>query len=334
MDKELTLDDYDIMKTLGQGQFGKVYKVKRKGDRPEDPPIALKVIDIEPRQQNIIDNTENEVKRLKELSNPDCNPFVICYYNSYHYDTEKYEEPITRFLIEMELVDGVEMDEYVKKLWREKSEEMVYYYLLLIAKDILQGLAYTHDNNIIHNDIKLENIMIDKNNIPRIVDYGLACTMNGSLDLDKLYTKYCKSNGGTPDYVPPEFLNQRTRLPASDLWALGIGLYIAATKNGYPYDIDEYTGIEEVFTKIQDDIPAKLNTSNDQLNSLVNGLLTKDPANRLTVEEGLELLDNIPKPGSRVPAPEITATSIQTEIGSFQDMQPTKRQMMSSFILM
>lgn len=333
----LTLDDYDVLDILGQGQFGKVYKVKRKDADLETPPIALKTIDINPDQTDIIETTKNEVEILKELSIPECNPFVICYYGSSHYDTVVEGKPVTRFLIEMELIDGEEMADYVTKLWDEKSKEMVYYYLLLIGKDILQGLAYTHDNDIIHNDIKLKNIMIDKENVPRIVDYGLSCTVVGTKEWGRYESKYCKSNGGTPDYVPPEFFIKDVRLPASDLWALGISLYIAATKNGYPYsEVDDDIGIQELFRIIRDGEPTKLNTDNQQLNDLVNGLLTKDPAKRLTAAKGLEMLENIPKPDSgRVPAPKIETSQIKTDLGSFRDMGPAqRRRVMSSFIML
>lgn len=249
-----TLADYEIIEQLGSGVFGKVYKAKRKSDNKI---IALKVIDIPTSKPDLVEDTKEEIETLKKLADPECNPFVICYYDSY-YDSEKEQ-----FLIEMELIEGTDMEKYVDNLWKNKSKEMVYYYILLIAKDLLQGLKYTHGKNIIHNDIKPENIMMDTKNVPRIIDYGLSCN---AIELEGF--KYCISNGGSPMYVAPEFFSLDLRLPASDLWALGISLYIAV-QDEYPIEVDENASLNTLFNIIRDEEPKKLTTSNSQLNNLV-----------------------------------------------------------------
>ena len=286
----LTLDDYIIEEKLGSGSYGRVYRAKRKSD-PLGKTIALKVITIRSsyRNKKLIEMTKSEVDKLKKLSLPECNLFVICYYDSY------YDEKNNNFLIEMELIEGQDMDKYVKKLRNEKSEEMVYFYLLLIAKDVLQGLKYTHSKNIIHNDIKMTNIRIDTNNVPRIIDYGLACNMAP-------YRDFCKNDNGTPLYISPETIEDNIRYPSSDLWALGVTLYFAVTKK-YPFIIPKKAGLRQFFEIVINNEPAKLDTSNEQLNVLVNKLLVKDYTNRLTVDQGLEMLNVINDPRSK-PAPE------------------------------
>ncbi len=278
-----TLADYEIIKRLGFGAFGTVYKAKRS---PDNKIIALKVIDIPAYKPDLVEKTKMEIDTLKKLANPECNPFVICYYDSY------YDDKKGQFLIEMELIEGKDMEKYVDYLWDNKSKEMVYYYLLLITNDLLKGLKYTHDKNILHNDIKLDNIMIDTKNIPRIIDYGLSCT---AIQIEKY--KYCQSYGGTPKYIAPELYSLDLRIPASDLWALGISLYISATHGEYPFDVDEFVyTFESPFFSDRDIEPKKLQTNNNQLNKLVNGLLTKDYTKRLTADQGLAMLKNILKP--------------------------------------
>jgi serine/threonine protein kinase len=279
------LKDYVIISELGKGGFGVVYKAKRKSDNKV---VALKVIHVPKEKLHLIEKTKEEIDTLQTLSVPTCNPFVICYYNSY------YNPSVRQFLIEMELVEGQDMEEYANNLWDTKKPEEVYYYLLLIAKDLLNGLKYTHDKGIIHNDIKLENIMIDTNNVPRIIDYGLACNIIGTNDLGK----YCVSHGGTVLYIAPEYLTREIRLPATDLWALGIVLYMAATEFQYPfYNVDLRTSnINIILDAISSYVPMKLNTSNQQLNNLVNSLLVKDPSKRLTVDQALAMLSTIRKP--------------------------------------
>jgi serine/threonine protein kinase len=294
-----SLNDYVLEKELGKGQFGVVYKAQRKSDNKT---IALKIVDIPNDKPYLVEKTREEVEILKKLADPTCNPFVICYYGSY------YNPNDNRFFIEMELVEGDNMKKYVSNLWDNNLRGKVFYYILLIASDILKGLKYSHSKGIIHNDIKLENIMIDKNNVPRIIDYGLSCTIveRGQ------WGEYCNSTGGTPDYIPPEYISDNIRLPASDLWALGITLYQAATKFEYPYNISsDEPSINLLFDYISTDPPDKLNTPNKQLNNLVNGLLVKNPSTRLTVDQALSMLEEVQKP-PEFGTPQKSKTIIQT----------------------
>jgi serine/threonine protein kinase len=284
---EPKIQDYEIIKEVGSGSFGKVYKAIRKSDGKT---IALKIIKVpDDNTDRVIDQTQKEIDYLKKLSIPDCYPFVICYYDSY-YDPNKKE-----FYIEMEYIEGTTLDKYVNELWEDenKSKEDVYYYLLLITKDIAEGLKYSHSKGVIHNDIKLQNIMVDKNNIPRIVDYGLAC-----IAIEGAWEQYCESHGGTPNYVAPELFSQGVRLPASDMWALGIALYLSSTKGEYPFTVSDTDTIQELFTIIDTTEPKKLSTSNSQLNDIVNGLLNKDFFKRLTAEQVIEKLKVVDDPNS------------------------------------
>ncbi|GAH09601.1 unnamed protein product, partial [marine sediment metagenome] len=184
------------------------------------------------------------------LSFPECNPFIICYYNSYY-------DPSTRqFLIEMEYIDGEDMFNFVLDSGEKNNSELHYYLLLLMTKDLAKGLKYIHSKNILHNDIKLENVMIDRNYVPRIIDFGLACHTLFKEHLGQ----YCDSVGGTPDYIAPEFFKLKMRTPATDMWALGILLYIAVMKE-YPYG--ENYNVQDLFYKIENNKAPKINTSNE-----------------------------------------------------------------------
>ncbi len=261
------INDYDIIKKLGSGAFGTVYKVKRKDGKI----IALKVMNVSKTVINIINK---EVLFLKELSINDCHPFIVCYYNSF------YSKDNKRIFIEMEYIDGIEMFDFVVNSANTKSN-ILYRLLVLIAKDIAEGLKYIHSKGIIHNDIKLENIIIENvSNIPKIIDFGLACNMKSDRD-------YCKSRSGSPNYIPPEALIiPHKRYTASDMWALGIVLYVGAM-GFYPYtDLDKNL----LFKKIKTNKPPKLLTTNITLNTIVNNLLIKDHTKRLTAEGVLDII--------------------------------------------
>lgn len=84
---------------------------------------------------------------------------------------------------------------------------------------ILKGIEYLHLNNVIHRDLKLDNILIDKNMNPKICDFGI------SSEYDK--TKKILDTGGTPAYLSPEVIKAEGDVCLkSDVWSLGILLYL------------------------------------------------------------------------------------------------------------
>ena len=276
-----TLNDYRIIKQLGKGAFGKVYLAIN----PAGKKIALKVIDIPEDKPYLFEQTRNELSYLQRLAQPQCSPHVICYYGGY----ENREE--NQFLIEMEYIDGLELDKYIERLRQTQPPKVIYYYLLLIAKAVTDGLNYSHLKGIVHNDIKPANIMIDSKNVPRVVDFGVACSSASKSG------RYCVSTGGSPNFIPPEFIIQNnTRYPASDMWALGVTLYYLATGQ-YPFDFSNAKTFGDIFAIIRDNEPRKLNTTNQQLNNLVNGLLDKNPNRRLSGNQVIDMLNEIPQPG-------------------------------------
>lgn len=276
------MNNYDLLQLLGSGSYGKVYKALRKSDNQI---IALKIIDITDNTKQInnkqINTIKSEIDYLKTLSIPKCqNEFVICYYDSF-YDSENKQ-----YLIEMELIDGIEVDKFIKA--RPKSREERYHYLLLVALDISRGLNYIHSKNIIHNDIKPANIMIQKGTfIPKIIDFGLSCV---GID-DEEIGNYCVKNVGTPLYLAPEFFEPHGfKNPASDMWALGVMLYKMAS-GSYPFMAPDR---KQVLDKIRnaDTTYQNINTTNQLLNQVINGLLVANDTKRLTSSQVIKLINN------------------------------------------
>lgn len=280
MDPTTVDDQHELIKEIGRGNYGIVYKAMRSDGKI----IALKVIDIPTMSQaveeKLIQNTNKEIDYLKLLSNPMCNPFVICYYNSY------YDLSQRQFLIEMEYIEGEDMRSFVEDLKENNPDEVVNYYLLLIAKDLASGLDYIHSKSIIHSDIKLENVMIDETSTPRFIDFGLSCNL--------FPDKNCNSIVGTPWYMAPELVTLKIRTSATDMWALGVLLYTAATGE-FPYTIPKET-IQALFYKIENTLPAKLMSNDVQLNNIVNNLLVIDPVDRWKADDILNELKTIPRP--------------------------------------
>lgn len=87
-----------------------------------------------------------------------------------------------------------------------------------IYSQICQGISYCHAKNIVHRDLKLENILIDENKLVKIIDFGFSI----AIAPDKTLNIFC----GTPSYMAPEIVSKKNyKGHATDIWALGILLF-------------------------------------------------------------------------------------------------------------
>ncbi len=276
-----SLKDYELIKKIGQGAQGSVWKAIRISDNKT---IALKMMRV--YNDTSFETAKNEIDKLKELSQP-CHNNVVCYYG-YGYDKDGHNA-----LIEMEYIEGEDLHDYSRKFREENNYDKLYKHLLLITKDLIKGLIHIHKQNIIHNDIKPGNIMIDTNMVPKIVDFGLSCSTHTECNLGSDSGKKsicCTGMTGTPEFSSPEMYSTETRYPESDIWSLGMSLYYASTGK-YPYTYrSSKPGLREIYQTITDNDPKKLVTNNELLNTIVNKSLTRDPSKRITGSEINDLL--------------------------------------------
>eukprot|EP00873_Tetraselmis_striata_P019656 jgi/Tetstr1/439920/TSEL_028327.t1 len=163
----------------------------------------------------------------------------------------------------------------------------------LVFRQVFWALHYMHERNVIHRDIKLENVMLGQLNdleSVKIADFGFAIEVATPEARDKI-----TALAGTPVYLAPEavetMLGHKTvpsvMTPALDLWAAGVALYMLI--GGFPPF--EGKSSKEIFRSIYRCIisykaPSWRNVSDDCV-AMINALLTRDPANRITAEEAL-----------------------------------------------
>jgi len=270
------LNDYRLIKLLGKGGQGEVWKAEIKSNRKI---IALKVIYVRKGISEYYELALEEVIALEKISKPECHPFLACYYN------HSYDKSENRLLIEMELIEGMELFEYSKNLLGKREYRRLYKDLLLITKDINKALIFIHSKDIIHRDVKPNNIIIDNKMVPKLVDFGISCETEfcekrGTKDID---AKCCLGLFGTPVFIAPEVIEKKVSYPISDLWALGMTLYYSAT-GYYPFSFTS-RNIEDIFNIIKNNEPLKLQTTNKLLNEVVNSLLIKDYEKRMTSKQ-------------------------------------------------
>ena len=193
-------------------------------------------------------------------------------------------------LIVMEYINGGNLFSFVKKR-RKLNEKMAKF----LFRQIILGIKHIHSQNIVHRDIKLENILIDLNNNVKICDFGIGKILKSS---DELLYDRC----GTPMYMAPEILlcnkkNGYSAFPV-DIWASGITLYIMLSGT-LPYNINnnnksnEDLSLNEIKNKDNKNLqlqivnfkPKKIKNISKEANNLLNGLLNKNPDKRLKCDE-------------------------------------------------
>ena len=199
---EVKISDLKFFEMLGQGAGGCVKKVVH---RPTKKFLALKEIPF--KQDN--DLRKRLIIELKTLH--DCNhDNVLKYYGSF--------EREGNLIIALEFMDAGSLASILHKV-HNISEAI----LGLITVQILQGLNYMHKKHIMHRDIKPANILLNKNGIVKLADFGVSGMLEDTQDG---LSTFC----GTMAYMAPERLKGAKKYFAdTDLWSLGIILVECAT---------------------------------------------------------------------------------------------------------
>jgi WD40 repeat protein/serine/threonine protein kinase len=203
---------YEIKKWLGKGGEGHVYQALEQGARRE---VAIKVVNDDLINS---ENVRTRFFRQLELTAKLEEPRIA---RLYQYDTEPY------YFIVMELIRGVALDEFVKTANLNRAEN------LELFCEICEAVFYAHQMGVVHLDLKPANILVDKNGVPHILDFGLARAL--SEDAKWEYVK----REGTPTHMSPEqakcTLNP-VNANRSDIYSLGVLLYTLLLKR-FPHDV-------------------------------------------------------------------------------------------------
>lgn len=283
-----SIQNYKLLKSLGEGGYGKVYLTERNGEK-----FVIKRILTE-------NFNKTEINILKKIARSNCQPDILCYTEDFTID--KYTYIVTKaFLNSKSLHDFVWSNRYHLNLGNK----------LQIMLNITESLSKIHDLKIAHVDIKGDNILINPRTLDiQLIDFGLSC--------DADFLKQCYI-GGTIDYHSPELLqrilNKEKHFSTfreyikNDIFSLGILFYyimytmVPMDEYNEPlFKGDDYKNMFPILLKYYttNNIGKRLNNKTP-INNLISKMLSLDKSKRPTTKVIIKTLEKLIK--SQEPKP-------------------------------
>ncbi|CAM9176610.1 unnamed protein product, partial [Hapterophycus canaliculatus] len=252
-----SLDFYRLGKVVGEGSFAQVRVAWHKltGQR-----VAVKTYEkAKIKDENQWKRISQEVKLMEKLNHPR----VIRLFET--------AESSKRIHLVMEYADGGNLCSYVKRRKRLDEGEAQ-----RIFQELLEGVEYMHGVDIVHRDIKLENVLLGGNGRTnaKLVDFGFSAHVKNR----RLLHVFC----GTPSYMAPEIIKrQEYEGKPVDIWSLGVVLY-AMLCGCFPFSGPRYPELYKNISKGVFRLPDWLSPT---AISLIRGMLATEPTRRFTLRQ-------------------------------------------------
>ena len=258
---------YKVLSKLGSGSFGKVYLAQNKFTKEK---VALKQIKKSNKELLSDGEIKDEIEILKTLEHPD----IVRIIESFNTKDS--------YVLATEYCEGGELFDQVKNQLSETQ-------IAVIFKQLLSGLAYLHSHNIVHRDLKLENILIQETekskttgedlfNI-KIIDFGTARIFDSK-------KRPPQSIVGSSYYIAPEVLKQRYGKEC-DLWSVGVILYMFIVGHA-PFDgCDDEEITENIEKGVYKKDEKRWKKASKEVKDLIQKLLVYQPKKRLTALQAL-----------------------------------------------
>uniref|UniRef100_A0A7N6FL22 non-specific serine/threonine protein kinase n=1 Tax=Anabas testudineus TaxID=64144 RepID=A0A7N6FL22_ANATE len=252
--RPLQVGFYEIIRTLGKGNFAVVKLAKHKVTKTQ---VAIKIIDKTRLNPPNLEKIYREVQIMKLLNHP----HIIKLYQVM--ETKDMLYIVTEYAKNGEMFDyltsngRMSEDEARKKFWQ-----------------ILTAVDYCHRHHIVHRDLKTENLLLDANMNIKLADFGFGNFYNAGEPL----STWC----GSPPYAAPEvFEGKEYEGPQLDIWSLGVVLYVLVC-GSLPFDGPSLPALRQRVTEGRFRIPFFMS---QDCENLIRKMLVVDPAKRITVAQ-------------------------------------------------
>lgn len=257
--KGMSINDFDLLKVIGKGSFGKVMQVRKKDTGKI---YALKSI----RKAHIVNKMEvTHTLAEKFVLSRVNSPFIVPLKFAFQSNEKLY--------LVLSFINGGELFYHLQKARRFPLVRAKFYIC-----ELLSAIETLHEMNIVYRDLKPENILLDYQGHIALCDFGL-CKIN--MRLDQKTNTFC----GTPEYLAPELLMGKGYTRVVDFWTLGILLYEMLTSLPPFYDED----VNVMYRKILNDRLTFPSDMDATTKDLISRLLVRDPVKRLGYNGGDEI---------------------------------------------
>ncbi|KAJ3299239.1 Serine/threonine kinase [Borealophlyctis nickersoniae] len=251
---DVKAEDFNFVAVLGRGAFG---KVMLSSEKATGVLYAMKVLKKEFTIQNDDVKSIKLEKRIFQAASAVHHPFLVNLHSCFQTDTRLY--------FVMEYVPGGDLMAHIQTHKRFTQPRAKFY-----ACEVLLALEYFHKMNIVYRDLKLDNILMDRDGHIKVADYGI-CKEN--MPYGQATRTFC----GTPDYMAPEVLSANRYGRAVDWWSFGVLIYVMLIGR-YPFHGEDE---HEILDAILSDAIEYPHTMPQATLTLLQGLMNKNPARRL-----------------------------------------------------
>lgn len=319
------VNGFVLRREIGRGTFGRVRLCVHEKTGEE---FAIKIIDKSKIKDNVsvhapgLEEMRQEVAIMKRLRHPNIVNLVAVIDDP----ADDHLYIVTEYCENGALMEGLDNNQPLPE-----NTAREYF------RDLLLGLHYLHAQGVVHRDIKPANLLLTKENVVKIADFGAARMITGG-------TKWISGVTGTPAFMAPELLvedQEEYDGPAVDLWSCGATLFMMVTGTP-PWMSDDEIKLAKKVKNDELQFPHDWNQSNysPHLKNLIQRLLSKDPLKRPVLEEvmnhewvteeGSELLmpiaeDLAHSETAEVPAPGQPSTFL-TNFDNGTSVAPTKEE--------
>ncbi|KAI8923060.1 kinase-like domain-containing protein [Entophlyctis helioformis] len=252
----------------GQGSSATVYTAVYK---PLQKQVSIKVIDLDLFERNQIDELRREIQIMSLSKHVNLLPVYGSFVNG------------SKLFIVTPFLAGGSCLDIMKTSFKDGFDE---HSIAVILKQALQGLDYLHKNGLIHRDVKAGNLLLDKDGLVQLADFGVSSSLMDSGDRRGLRKTFV----GTPCWMAPEVMEQSGYDYKADIWSFGITAIELAYGHA-PYA--KFPPLKVLMLTLQNEPPTldrdiTKNKYSKAFKEMIDSCLKKDPAKRPTAEKLLQ----------------------------------------------